>query len=84
MLAPRHRYIIEPPASGALARACDLRTMETPCTNVCELDAASGVCLGCGRSLAEIAGWATMTSAERRRVMGELATRKFARKEAMR
>ena len=58
--------------------------METPCINVCEFDEASGVCLGCGRTLAEIAGWATMTAAERRRIMGELASRKFSRKEVRR
>ena len=58
--------------------------METPCINVCEFDEAVGLCLGCGRTLAEIAGWATMTSAERRCIMGELASRNIPRKEARR
>ena len=58
--------------------------METPCINICEFDEAAGVCLGCGRTLAEIAGWATMTSAERRRIMGELTSRNVPRKEARR
>ena len=58
--------------------------METPCINVCELDEALGVCLGCGRTLAEIAGWGAMTPAERGRVMAELATRNIPRREARR
>ena len=29
--------------------------METPCIDDCEMDGASGLCLGCGRSIDEIA-----------------------------
>jgi predicted Fe-S protein YdhL (DUF1289 family) len=56
--------------------------METPCISVCAFDEAAGVCLGCGRTLAEIAGWAAMSSAERCRIMGELVSRNIPRKEA--
>ena len=58
--------------------------METPCINVCELDEALGVCLGCGRTLAEIASWGAMTPTERGRIMAELATRNIPRREARR
>lgn len=30
----------------------------SPCINVCRMDEASGLCCGCFRTLAEIAGWA--------------------------
>lgn len=50
-------------------------TIETPCIKVCTVDPASGLCVGCGRSLDEIARWSTMDAAERRRIMAELATR---------
>ena len=49
--------------------------METPCVNVCLLDPATSTCLGCGRTLAEIARWAEMTDAERRTVMAVLPAR---------
>jgi len=49
--------------------------LETPCVNICLLDEASGTCVGCGRTLAEIAQWATMSDAERRAVMATLAAR---------
>ena len=49
--------------------------MQTPCVKVCTLDARSGLCLGCGRTLDQIARWATMSEAERARIMAELAAR---------
>jgi uncharacterized protein len=52
--------------------------METPCVEICEIDSASGLCRGCGRSIDEISNWAAMTGAERRRIMAELARRKAA------
>ena len=39
------------------------------------LDPATGACLGCGRTLTEIAGWASMSDAERRAVMAALPAR---------
>jgi predicted Fe-S protein YdhL (DUF1289 family) len=50
--------------------------METPCVNVCVIEAASGLCAGCGRSLDEISRWATMTDTERRRIMQSLPGRR--------
>jgi predicted Fe-S protein YdhL (DUF1289 family) len=56
--------------------------IETPCLKICTLDARSGLCLGCGRTIDEIAGWAAMSAAERRRVMAELPARLAAHKPA--
>jgi predicted Fe-S protein YdhL (DUF1289 family) len=52
--------------------------VETPCVDICEVDCGSGLCRGCGRTIAEISNWASMSSAERRRIMSELAARKAA------
>ena len=49
--------------------------LETPCIDVCEMDAASGLCLGCGRTIDEIAGWAAMSQEERRAIMAVLPAR---------
>jgi hypothetical protein len=49
--------------------------LETPCIDVCEINPATGLCAGCKRSLDEIAAWASLSSAERRRIMAELGTR---------
>jgi predicted Fe-S protein YdhL (DUF1289 family) len=53
-------------------------SIETPCNKVCVIDAASGLCIGCGRTLAEIGGWISMTADQRRRVMDELPARRVA------
>lgn len=48
----------------------------SPCNKVCTIDPRSGLCLGCGRTLAEIAQWGAMSEAERQRVMAELPRRR--------
>jgi uncharacterized protein len=49
--------------------------IETPCVNVCTLDARTGLCLGCGRTVDEIARWTAMDASERAQVMRELPDR---------
>jgi predicted Fe-S protein YdhL (DUF1289 family) len=49
--------------------------IESPCVKICTLDARSGICLGCGRTIDEIARWTAMNAAERSRVMTELPAR---------
>jgi len=49
--------------------------IESPCVNICLLD-ASGVCLGCLRTLDEIARWQRMTENERSGIIAALAARK--------
>ena len=48
---------------------------DTPCIAVCMIDPKTNLCLGCGRTLPEIARWHRMESAERLSVMAELAAR---------
>jgi len=48
---------------------------ETPCIAVCMIDPGTSLCLGCGRTLPEIARWHRMDSAERQAVMLQLAER---------
>jgi uncharacterized protein len=49
--------------------------VSTPCVNVCILDPLSALCIGCGRTAAEIGAWPTMSEAERVAVMGCLPQR---------
>jgi hypothetical protein len=67
--------------AGESSRPIGLRpVIESPCTRVCTLDPASGLCLGCGRSLDEITHWTHMTDAERARIVAELGRRSVARR----
>ena len=37
----------------------------SPCVQVCQIEPTTSICLGCGRTLDEIAGWGSMTEAEK-------------------
>ena len=49
--------------------------IESPCTKICVIHAVEGLCLGCGRSLHEIASWSSLSGADRTRVMADLPRR---------
>ena len=51
------------------------RSIATPCVQVCIVDGATGLCLGCHRTLQEIGGWSRLTDAERASIMAELPGR---------
>jgi predicted Fe-S protein YdhL (DUF1289 family) len=53
-------------------------SIDSPCVNICVIDPVSGLCLGCGRTLTEIANWLTMSADERRHIMHELPKRRDA------
>jgi uncharacterized protein len=50
----------------------------SPCISVCKMDARSGWCEGCMRTLDEIAGWSVMDDADKRRVWRVLPQRREA------
>nr|WP_321509552.1 DUF1289 domain-containing protein [uncultured Celeribacter sp.] len=49
--------------------------IESPCTKVCQIHPDTRLCLGCARSIDEIAQWSRMSQTERRRIMEELPER---------
>jgi predicted Fe-S protein YdhL (DUF1289 family) len=56
--------------------------LETPCVNVCLLDSETGLCVGCGRSIKEIASWASISDSDRRAIMAALPARMMRLEEA--
>jgi uncharacterized protein len=50
----------------------------SPCNSVCRMDPRSGWCLGCQRTLAEIAAWSTMEDADKHHVWQLLERRRAA------
>ena len=77
----RYRLSIYPPqplealASLASLMAMSDRLISTPCVKVCIVDGGTGLCLGCGRTLAEIAAWGGMDEGRRLSIMSELPAR---------
>jgi predicted Fe-S protein YdhL (DUF1289 family) len=49
-------------------------TVPSPCVNICRLD-GRGLCVGCRRSLDEIAEWPRASEARRREILRELPLR---------
>jgi predicted Fe-S protein YdhL (DUF1289 family) len=50
--------------------------IQSPCTGICEIDAGTGWCVGCARTLDEIVRWGTTNAADRAAVMAELPARR--------
>ena len=48
--------------------SCGTETLPSPCVSVCRMDAASGWCEGCLRTLEEIAAWGLMDNRGKRAV----------------
>lgn len=57
----------------------DARPISTPCIKVCAVSGQTGLCIGCGRTLGEIASWGGMSEEERQRIMAQLPARMAAR-----
>lgn len=50
--------------------------IKSPCVQVCVVDGESGLCLGCHRTLAEVAAWSRFSDSKRKRIMAELPSRR--------
>jgi uncharacterized protein len=49
----------------------------SPCTSVCRMDARTGLCEGCLRTIDEIIGWSTMADDDKRAVWDLLDERRL-------
>ena len=47
----------------------------TPCVQICVIDPRSALCIGCWRTIAEIAGWGALDEPARRAIMAVLPAR---------
>ncbi|HEX2655748.1 MAG TPA: DUF1289 domain-containing protein [Xanthobacteraceae bacterium] len=54
------------------------KAIASPCINICTLDQKSGLCMGCKRTVEEIARWTSYSDAERAALMKSLPARGFA------
>ena len=60
------------------AELTDDEPVPSPCTSVCRMNADTGLCEGCFRTLDEIAAWSRMEEHEKRAVWQRLGQRKTA------
>jgi predicted Fe-S protein YdhL (DUF1289 family) len=62
--------------NGRRDAATAVEGVASPCTKVCTIDQASGLCAGCARTLDEIARWSAFSDDEKRAVLAELPARR--------
>lgn len=55
-----------------------LAGVASPCTSVCRMDSDGVYCVGCFRTLDEIAGWSAFDDERRQQIWDELRRRKAA------
>jgi predicted Fe-S protein YdhL (DUF1289 family) len=53
------------------------KPIATPCVQVCIVDGESGLCLGCYRTLSEVARWSSLSETERSGIMAALPGRRM-------
>ena len=51
-------------------------SIASPCIDVCRMDAKSGLCEGCLRTLDDIAGWAAATDETKTLILAAIAQRR--------
>jgi len=49
----------------------------SPCGDICQMDAPTGWCAGCLRSIDEIAGWSRLDDERKRAVIAQLPARRL-------
>jgi uncharacterized protein len=57
--------------------------VDSPCAKICSLDAAQGLCTGCGRTIDEITIWSEASGAQREAILALLPARLAALKSAL-
>ncbi len=76
MMTPRAMQLLA--ASARLQKASgksDPQTVASPCMSVCQMDATTGLCVGCLRTLDEIAQWGNASAAFKRAVWTNIEAR---------
>ena len=68
----------EPPACVTFDPRQSSSAAPSPCINVCQMEQSSGWCLGCHRTLAEIAAWGSASEIEKRRIWQAINRRREA------
>ncbi len=47
----------------------EITDIQSPCIDVCDVDSSGQYCIGCGRSMDEIARWMTISDEQRQTII---------------
>jgi predicted Fe-S protein YdhL (DUF1289 family) len=56
---------------------------QSPCIGLCKMDEGGTLCLGCQRSLAEIAQWSTAAPTRKSEILAAVASRRASQRPQM-
>lgn len=51
--------------------------LPSPCINICKMDADNGLCIGCFRTIDEIARWSRIDDEQRADIVAAIARRRL-------
>ncbi|MFM8467408.1 MAG: DUF1289 domain-containing protein [Oxalobacteraceae bacterium] len=54
--------------------------LPSPCVGICQMDHASGFCMGCQRTLEEITDWSVASESKKRAIWHEIIHRRATRR----
>ncbi len=64
--------------AGPIDPASHAGPMPSPCTGICQMDASTGLCKGCLRTLDEIIDWGVAPESKKREVWHAILARRAA------
>ncbi len=53
-----------------------MTTVASPCISLCQMDAVSGLCKGCWRTIDDIVAWGTLSDTGKLLILKQIALRK--------
>jgi uncharacterized protein len=59
-----------------LTNTTKMTTLPSPCTSLCQMDEATGLCKGCWRTIEEIIAWGSQSDAGKQQVWQQIEQRK--------
>ncbi len=79
---PNNSVVSPPPdclcrdsSTAAIGENPGQRPVPSPCVNLCRIAPETGLCVGCLRTLDEIARWSALSNVERQAILDTLAGR---------
>lgn len=69
------------PSMTEPSRGANARTVLSPCISVCRMNARTGLCEGCLRTIQEIAAWGSLPDEARLRVIETIERRRAAMRD---
>ena len=49
--------------------------IKSPCVNVCKIDYESGYCIGCKRTIEEIANWSILNDQQKKKILAKVKSK---------